>query len=215
MKLTLEQAAARLGKSERQIRYLVQNGRLAAEKVGGRWLIESDDLALSDGQRQAVERKERQLRAAVEEGLALPEASERSPRYSVRDLKAFQLALPLQRQAAACLGAEHPATLALRRVLEELARGCHRFEHAEKADAYRQARDAASGAVVELLLCTRPETDALAVQIEQELMAALAGLLRRVDHRRRPCTSRRWRARCPSLPTIASPWVAVCRSAAT
>ena len=48
MKLTLEQAAARLGKSERQIRYLVQNSRLAAEKVGGRWLIESDDLALSD-----------------------------------------------------------------------------------------------------------------------------------------------------------------------
>ena len=33
MKLTLEQAAARLGKSERQIRYLVQNGRLAAENA--------------------------------------------------------------------------------------------------------------------------------------------------------------------------------------
>ncbi|KFB70854.1 MAG: DNA binding domain, excisionase family [Candidatus Accumulibacter phosphatis] len=185
MKLTLEQAAARLGKSERQIRYLVHNGRLPAEKIGGRWLIDSDALTLSDGQREAVERKERQLRAAVEEGLGLPAASERSPRYSVRDLKGFQLALPLYRQTAACLGADHPATLALRRVLEELARGCHRFEHAEKAEAYRQARDAASAAVVELLLCTRPETDAVAVQIEQDLMAALAGLLRRLDHRRR------------------------------
>lgn len=185
MKLTLEQAAARLGKSERQIRYLVHNGRLPAEKVGGRWLIDSGALALSDGQREAVERKERQLLAAVEDGLGLSAASERSPRYSVRDLKGFQLALPLYRQTTACLGADHPATLALRRVLGELARGCHRFEHGEKAEAYRQARDAASVAVVELLLCTRPETDAVAVQIEQDLMAALAGLLRRLDHRRR------------------------------
>ena len=91
----------------------------------------------------------------------------------------------MYRQTAACLGADHPATLALHRVLEELARDCRRFDHAEKADAYRQARDAASAAVVELLLCTRPETDAVAVQIEQDLMAALAGLLRRLDHRRR------------------------------
>jgi len=123
MKLTLEQAAARLGKSGRQIRYLIQNDRLPAEKVAGRWLIDSDHLPLSAGQQQAIERKERQLRAAVEEGLGLPAASERSPRYSVRDLKAFQLTLPVYRQAATCLGAAQPATLALRQVLEELTRG--------------------------------------------------------------------------------------------
>jgi len=70
-------------------------------------------------------------------------------------------------------------------VLEELTRGCHRFEPGEKADAYRQARDAASLAIVELLLCENAEADQLVIQLEQELMAALAGLLRRLDQRRR------------------------------
>ena len=185
MKLTLEQAAVRLGKSERQIRYLIQSGKLVAEKVGGRWLIDSEQLPLSDGQRLAVERKERQLRAAVEDGLGLAQSDDRPPRYSVRDLKAFQLALPLQQKASTLLGADHPATVALRHVLEELTRGCHRFDYADKAEAYRQARDAASTAIVELLLCRGTEADELATQLEQELMAALAGLLRRVDNKRR------------------------------
>ncbi len=185
MKLSLEQAAARLGKSERQVRYLIMNNRLPAEKVAGRWLIDSDALPLSAGQQHAVERKERQLRAAVEEGLALPEASERAPRYSVRDLKAFQLALPAHGKAVTLLGADHPATAALRRVLGALTRGCHRFDYGEKAEAYRLARDAASEAIVELVLCGRAEADALVCTLEQEVMAALAGLLRRLDQRRR------------------------------
>ncbi|AUB82206.1 helix-turn-helix domain-containing protein [Candidatus Thiodictyon syntrophicum] len=39
MQLTLEQAAERLGKSVRQVRYLIQSGVLPAAKTGGRWLI--------------------------------------------------------------------------------------------------------------------------------------------------------------------------------
>lgn len=35
MKLTLAQAATRLGKSERQIRYLIKTNRLRAEKSDG------------------------------------------------------------------------------------------------------------------------------------------------------------------------------------
>ena len=185
MKLTLEEAAARLGKSMRQIRYLIDNNRLPAEKSSGRWVIDDANLPLSEGQQQAVERKERQLRAAVEEGLGLSDAGERKARYSVRDLKAFQIALPVQRQAVERLGADHPATAALRQVLECLARGCHRFEHGAKAEAYRQARDAASLAVCELVMCGSPESNELVVSIEQELMAALAGLLRRLDARSR------------------------------
>ncbi|HMV06795.1 MAG TPA: helix-turn-helix domain-containing protein [Accumulibacter sp.] len=185
MKLSLEQAAARLGKSERQVRYLIMNGRLPAEKVAGRWLIDSAALPLSPGQQSAIERKERQLRAAVEDGLGLSEANERAPRYSVRDLKAFQLAQPVHGKALALLGADHPATAALRSVLGALTRGCHRFDYGEKAEAYRFARDATSEAIVELLLCGRSETDELVALLEQELMAALAGLLRRLDHKRR------------------------------
>lgn len=111
--------------------------------------------------------------------------SERKARYSVRDLKAFQLALPLHRKAHECLGSDHPATAALRQVLEHLAQGCHRFEHADKIAAYRQARDSASLAICELVLCGRDEAEAMVTGIEQELMAALAGLLRRLEWRRR------------------------------
>ncbi len=182
MNLTLDEAAARLGKSPRQVRYMINAGRLQATKFGGRWMIDSGDLDLSEAQQQAVERKERQLRGAVEEGLGLPEKAKR--RYSVRDLKAFQIGQPLHAQAAQALGADHPATGALRRVLEHLARGCHRFDRSEKAAAYRDARDAASAAVCELLLADSEAAEPLVTAIEQELMAALAGLLRRLDRRR-------------------------------
>jgi hypothetical protein len=156
---------------------------LSAQKVGGRWVVESDALPLSDGQRAAVQRRERALRAAVEKGLGLSDEPERPPRYSVRDLKAFQVALPIYRRAAQDLASEHPAAAALHEVLLLLSRGCHRFERNAKAESYRQARDAASRAVCELLLDGRKPADDLVSAIEQDLMASLAGLLKRLERR--------------------------------
>jgi len=69
-----------------------------------------------------------------------------------------------------------PATAALHQVLQLLTRGCHRFERGAKAEAYRQARDTASQAVCELLLNPAEQTDEIVSGIEQDLMAALAGL---------------------------------------
>lgn len=183
MQLTIAEAAARLGKSQRQVRYLIQANRLPAHKFGGAWVIESESLPLSEGQAEALQRRERQLRSAVERALDLPAEADRAARYSVRDLKAFQLALPIHRAAVESLGTEHAATASLRRVLEHLARGCHRFERTDKASSYQEARDAASLAVCELVLLGRSDTDELVTAIEQELMSALAGLLRRVDRR--------------------------------
>ncbi len=37
MQLSIAEAAARLGKSVRQIRYMIDAGRLTARKVGGRF----------------------------------------------------------------------------------------------------------------------------------------------------------------------------------
>lgn len=182
MQLTIEEAAARLGRSARQVRYLIQTKKLPARRLGRVWIIESEDLPLSAGQTKALERRDRQLRAAVESALDLPAGGERPPRYSVRDLKAFQLALPIHGAAAERLGTDHAATAALRGVLAHLARGCHRFERADKASSYREARDAASLAVCELLL-VGAGVDELVAAIEQELMSALAGLLRRLDRR--------------------------------
>lgn len=131
MQLSLQQAAERLGKSIRQVRYLIQTGALPAQKSGGRWLIAAADLPLSAGQRAAVGRRERSLRTAVEEGLGLEEPPPQ--RYSVRDLKAFQIALPLYREAQEHLGPEHAAVAALRSTLILLTQGCHRFGHEDKS----------------------------------------------------------------------------------
>ena len=147
MQLTIDQAATCLGKTARQVRYMIQSERLPARKVGGRWVIESENLPLSEGQEKAIARKERQLRAAVEEGLGLGEEGERPSRYSLRDLKAFQIALPIYHQTCEVLGIEHAATVALHQFLGHLSRGCHRFERRQKAEAYNLARDAASAAV--------------------------------------------------------------------
>jgi len=185
MQLSLEQAATCLGKSKRQIMYLINKGELPAQKTAGRWWIESDHLPLSAAQYRQYEQKQRQLRTAVEEALDLDPASERPRRYSVRDLKAFQIALPLYRQATAAVGADHPATHCLKRVLEQLTQGCHRYAPTDKAEAYRAARDEASLAVCELVLSESGSADPIIYAIEQELMAAMAGLMRRVDKRRR------------------------------
>lgn len=178
MQLTLEEAATKLGKSVRQVRYLVKEGRLSAKKVAGRWFVELADAPKTPGQTVVQQRKQDRLRAVVEDALELKPSD--AQRYSVMDLKAFQLGLPLYRQACELLGEQHRAALALRQALEHLARGCHRYDKDEKIAAYRTARDEASLAVCELLIAG-DAASSLVMPIEQELMAALAGLLRRLD----------------------------------
>lgn len=191
MELSLEDAATKLGKSVRQVRYLVKLGRLPSRKVAGRYLVTIppsggppcvEPAPSSSPKATAQQRKHSALRAAVEDALDLPPQQRR---YSLRDLKAFQVGLPLYQQALARLGPEHGACRALRQLLENLSRGCHRFDSADKAEAYRAARDAASQAVCELLLFPGTGSEALVDGIEQDLMAALAGLLRRLQPRQR------------------------------
>jgi hypothetical protein len=194
MELSLEDAATKLGKSVRQVRYLVKLGRLPARKVAGRYLVtmpasgclSGDEPAPSSSSSSpratAQQRKQSALRAAVEDALDLPPQQRR---YSLRDLKAFLVGLPLYQQALDRLGPEHGACRALRQLLENLSRGCHRFDSADTAEAYRAARDAASQAVCELLLSPGTGSEALVDGIEQDLMAALAGLLRRLQPRQR------------------------------
>ncbi|MCB9763611.1 MAG: helix-turn-helix domain-containing protein [Alphaproteobacteria bacterium] len=83
MDLSLRQAADPLGKSPWQIRTLIQTGRLPAHKDGSRWVIRSEDLPLSEGQRRAKARKKRLLRAVVDDAL---DTQPEKTRYSVRDI---------------------------------------------------------------------------------------------------------------------------------
>jgi excisionase family DNA binding protein len=180
MKLSLNEAAAALGKTRRQLVYLIEQGRLPAEKVGGRWYLDSAALEQDPATAQRAQIKQANLRDAIEDAL-LP--TQRQRRYSLRDLKAFQIARPLYRKLCEHPGADHPATRHLHQCLEHLAQGCHRYTRAEKARAYQAARDAASLAALELILVEEPGPDTFPDTLEQDLMPAIAGLLRRVERR--------------------------------
>jgi hypothetical protein len=179
MQLSLQQIATRLGKSERQVIYMIQQGRLPAQKIGGRWFMDSDDLPQNDNKRQAQQRKNQKLKKTVEKTLNLD--GEDAARYSVLDLRAFQIALPVYRRAHQELGESHLATLALHRVLDHLCRGYHRYAKPDKTESYRNARDEASTALCELVLADSPAASALIETLEQDLMGSLGGLLRQMD----------------------------------
>jgi len=181
MDLSLTQAAQLLGKTRRQVEYLIKTGRLPAKKVGTRWLIADSDLPLSPSQRQARERKAAALQTVAEEVLG---ATAPKTRYSLRDLKAFAEGLAAYAAGRAQLPETHPALPLLRQALDDLAIGCHRFERRGKAEAYGRARDHASLAVCALLAEETPAGEGLIERIEQEIIPAIAGLLRRTDRRR-------------------------------
>ena len=178
MQLSLQQAAQILGKTRRQVIYLIQQGKLPAQKIGGRWVIERNDLQIDDATQQRASLRQNQLKAAVNEAL-VPASQER--RYSLRSLKAVQLATPIYRQLMARGAGWEVASEHMQTCLEQLAIGCHRYDRREKTTAYRAARDAASLAAMQLCLHEHKDNDSLLDAIEQELMAAFAGLLRRSE----------------------------------
>lgn len=178
MELSLQDAAARSGQSLRQLRYAIAQGKLAARKVGGRWVIDEALLGPREGPALVAAAV-----AAVAPSAALVPATRQ--RYSLNDLVAFKIGRPLYAELVAQGGGDTQAARSLRNCLDALAIGCHRFAPEEKVAAYREARDAASRAVAALLIAGEDTSNALAARIEQDLMAALAGLLRRLERRRR------------------------------
>ncbi|HMV68323.1 MAG TPA: hypothetical protein PKA64_15860, partial [Myxococcota bacterium] len=105
-------------------------------------------------------------------------------RFSVRSLQAWRVLSPLHREVVVRLGAEAPASQALRRALRHLTLGAHRFFREDKANAYRAARDDVSESVFHLLIEDVPDADPWLDRLENDAMAALTGLLRRYDQRR-------------------------------
>ena len=182
MQLSLQEAMQILGKTRRQVLYMIEQGRLPARKVGGRWVIERADVQVDEAVQQRTTQKQARFKAVIED--ALTPGQER--RYTLRDLKAVQVATPIYREMAARGDGWSKAAAHMRTCLDQLAVGCHRYDRQEKTLAYRAARDAASLAAMELLLHTdaKPE-DGLLDAIEQELMPAVAGLLRRSERRGR------------------------------
>jgi excisionase family DNA binding protein len=183
MQLSLQEAMQILGKTRRQVLYMIDQGRLPARKVGSRWVVERADMQVDEAVQQRTFQKQARFKAVIEE--ALTPGQER--RYTLRDLKAVQVATPIYRDIAARGESWSKAAAHMRACLEQLAVGCHRYDRQEKTLAYRAARDAASLAAIELLLHHDANTpdDGLLDAIEQELMPAMAGLLRRSERRGR------------------------------
>lgn len=183
MKLSLQETATVLGKSERQVRYLIRLGQLAATKDGGRWQVDSANLPLTEGQRAALDAQLEKARSAVEKALSplakVSDKSEVKKSFSVTDLDAFSAGAEIYRQGLASLGVEAPEWQHLVAALTLLSRGCHSFHSAEKAKRFLEAREEAATAVAILLLSQRDDglRRILADRIEQELIPKISGLV--------------------------------------
>lgn len=190
MKLSLSEAATVLGKSLRQVRYLIKTGRLAAAKDGGSWSIESSSLPLTEEQRQALVTRMTAAREALSQALAPADkvaGGEGEKRhYTVKDLAAFQAGRALYREAEQILPPDHPACRLLRAALALVARGCHNFHPGEKVRRFVQARDLAATALTELLLPGGQDGErlgALADRLEQELIPKISGLVAALERK--------------------------------
>ena len=194
MKLSLAEAATVLGKSERQVRYLIKQGTLKAQKDNGKWTVESADLPLSEEQRRAIGQRVEVARESFERGLEPARKaadSQGKGSYSVTQLGAFQAGQAILRDLEAGLGTESPARAMLFSTMALLARGCHSFHAATKAARYVEARETAATALTHLLLDGNQAAglrEALARRIEDELIpqiAKLAALYERRSQRAR------------------------------
>lgn len=188
MLLSIAQTATALGKSERQIRYLIKLGRLEFQQKGGRFFIDSEKLPLSPQQASAITRNVAAAQAAMQ-GALQPAAAVAAPdkpgkaHYSVTELKPFQLGEAVYRELCAAHGADDAAAAELREVLALIARSCHCYHPAHKVERLNLARDRLADALTTLLLAGDPTRRALALRIEQELFPRLSGLL--ASHERR------------------------------
>lgn len=191
MRLSLSQAATLLGKSERQLRYLVKTGQIPATKADGKWSIDEADLPLTASQRSAIDARAEAARRAFEGALPptdkpdQPDAG-RERVYTVTKLEAFRQGQALYRDARALL-ADDPACGLLFAALDHLTRGCHLFHADDKARAFALARAQASAALTHLLLGdAHPDgRRRLAERLEAEVLPRIAGLVASCERRAR------------------------------
>ncbi len=184
MNLSLNDAAVVLGKSQRQIRYLIKTGRLNAVKESGRWRIDSESLPLSDSQRAAfgarLETAREAMTTALEPTAKALDAKGSKRRYSVTNLTTFQAGEQLYRALRAQLGPDDPSCRLVYEAMTLVTRGCHCFHAQDKIERFASARDSLASAVAELLLHSEEDQGArrkLAERLEQELVPKLAGLI--------------------------------------
>ncbi len=190
MDLSLSEAARLLGKSDRQVRYLIREGKLKARKDSGRWIVRREDLPLSGGQERAAKQK-RQRAAQMAEEILRPEGADAKNKYSIRNLRAYREGSEIYRQLTADAGADHAATTGMRESLMLLACGYHEFQAETKADFYARARQEASRVTMALLLEDEEAHREKVERLENGFLPALGGLVNQAEKRGRGRRGRR------------------------
>ena len=185
MKLSLRAAAELLGKSQRQLRYMIQEGRLKATKDGGRWVIDRDDLPLPAEKVMRGLRDAAAVKATLESALGVTDAPEGAKRrYSVTDLRAFQANRELVAEARAKLGTDAAVARQLAEAAAMITCGCHTFHKRDKVGYLQRAREHTCYALTTLLLSEDEAAPELAAAIEGTLLPALGGTIRAAERRR-------------------------------
>jgi len=197
MDLTISEAATLLGRSPRQLRYLIRQGKLEARKKGTRWVIASDDLPLTEEQRANIKGRINDVRHHLEQAItplekgAEPSDKEKkeTKQFSVTDFRAFQAGESIYRKMTESLSRDDETCRSLFEALCYLIQGCHAFHPKDKSAKFAAARESAAVSIAHLLLQCRAETEAiesnkkLAQRIEQELIPKLSRLI--ATHERR------------------------------
>ncbi len=190
MELSLSEAADLLGKSVRQLRYAIKKNELPARKKGGRWVIDSEVLPLSNAQRTAAAMRLKNLQDAADEAISPVGRSvgkvKKGRYYSVRDLRAYKSGIIIYKETSLRLGEEHPASRLLEDSLTALCRGCHEYQPNNKSLHYNEARKAAASAVIQLLIKNGADESMrieFADRIEQDYIPFLSSLVRSTEKR--------------------------------
>ncbi|MDJ0840189.1 MAG: helix-turn-helix domain-containing protein [Acidobacteriota bacterium] len=178
MNLSLAEAARLMGKTTRQVRYLIAKEKIPAQKVGGRWFIDRESLPISKGAERARERKVAKAVHISRDVLRVPGPPRKH--YTVLDLKAFTAGRACYHGLKEEAG---EARVQLRESLLLICCGCHAFQTTEKRAYFVRARESACRALGLLLLAgaIEPPMDCL----EKEYIPALGGLIRRLEGRQR------------------------------
>ncbi len=189
MALSVKEAAAFMGRSQRTVRAQLARGELPGVKRDGRWWIERHQLPLTESQRRALQAKADDVRTAVENALPSRTARRSGDRSrSVADLDAFRLGADV----LALLRAAEPGQLdeasrqraceSLERSLLALAEAALHFDRQAKRGAIDRCRSSLASTVGLLLLTGQDDTvTGWARQLEDGMASAVAGFARWVD----------------------------------
>lgn len=193
MELRIEEAAKLLGKSARQIRYMIETKRLPARREGKTWKIRKEDLPLTEGQERAKERKEEKVKNIAEEILGKQSKSlgqdiiEKRMHYALKNQSSFTLSQEAYQRAKLIFGDTHYISKVLKRGLLYITLAWYEYASAQRIIWLQQARLRMCKALTELLTIPErtPEMNALSELIEIHIIAGINGLARHAERNKK------------------------------